>query len=82
MILGDLSVELIRRQLPCGGWPALASSAQAALEPTCYSLLALGAEATGIRDRAYGFLLRAQNANGSWPVFVGDDHNGSWATSL
>ena len=28
------------------------------------------------------FLLRAQNPNGSWPVFAGDDHDGSWVTSL
>jgi len=28
------------------------------------------------------FLLRAQNPNGSWPVFVGDDHDGAWLTSL
>jgi len=27
-------------------------------------------------------LLREQNPNGSWPVFVGDDHDGSWLTSL
>ena len=24
----------------------------------------------------------AQNPNGSWPAFAGDDHNGSWVTSL
>lgn len=77
-----LSAELIRRQLPCGGWPALASSAQAALEPTCYSLLALGSGAKHVRGCARGFLLRLQNPNGSWPVFEGDDHEGSWVTSL
>jgi hypothetical protein len=27
-------------------------------------------------------LLREQNPNGNWPVFVGDDHDGSWLTSL
>jgi hypothetical protein len=72
----------MHRQLPCGSWPALASSAQAALEPTCYSLLALGSQAKDARNRAELFLLRAQNPNGSWPVFVGDDHDGSWVTSL
>lgn len=49
MVLGALSSDLIRRQLPCGGWPALASSAQAAVEPTCYSLLVLGSQATDVR---------------------------------
>jgi len=80
--LSDLSAELIRRQLPCGGWSALVSSAQPALEPTCYSLLAVGSQATDVRERAHSFLLRAQNPNGSWPVFAGDDHDGSWVTSL
>jgi hypothetical protein len=79
---GDLSAELVRRQLPCGGWCALVSSAQPALEPTCYSLLAIGSQAADVRERAQAFLLREQNPNGSWPVFVGDDHDGSWLTSL
>ena len=82
MVLEALSSELIHRQLPCGGWPALASSAQAAVEPTCYSLLVLGSQAKDVRDRAHRFLLRAQNPNGSWPVFVGDDQDGSWVTAL
>jgi len=82
VVLGDLRAELIHRQLPCGGWAALASSAQAAIEPTCYSVLALGAQATDVGERAYSFLLRTQNPNGSWPVFLGDDHDGSWVTSL
>jgi hypothetical protein len=82
VVLSDLPAELIRRQLPCGGWSALASSAQPALEPTCYSVLTLGSQATGVREGAYSFLLRAQNPNGSWPVFAGDDLDGSWVTSL
>ena len=82
MVFSDRFAELVRRQFPCGGWSTLRSSAQPALEPTCYSLLVLGSQATGVRDRAYGFLLRAQNPNGSWPVFAGDDHDGSWVTSL
>lgn len=82
MALSDLRGELTRRQLPCGGWSALTSSAQPAVEPTCYSVLALGSQATDVGERAYRFLLRAQNPNGSWPVFLGDDHDGSWVTSL
>lgn len=82
MGLSDLSAELIRRQLPCGGWSALVSSVQPALEPTCYSLLAVGSQAADVRERAHSFLVRAQNPNGSWPVFAGDDHDGSWVTSL
>src|SRR5215472_16445068 len=82
VVLNDLRAELARRQLPCGGWSALASSPQPALEPTCYSLLALGSQATDVRERAQSFLLHAQNPNGSWPAFAGDDHDGCWATSL
>jgi len=82
LVLSDVRSELTRRQLLCGGWSALASSAQPAMEPTCYSVLALGSQATDVRERAYSFLLRAQNPNGSWPVFLGDDHDGSWVTSL
>ncbi len=82
MVPSDLSAALIRRQLPCGGWSALVSSDQPALEPTCYSVLALSSCATDVRERAQIFLLRTQNPNGSWPVFMGDDQDGSWLTSL
>ena len=82
MIPSNLSAELVRRQLPCGGWSALVSSSHPALEPTCYSLFAVGSQATDARELAQAFLLREQNPNGSWPVFVGDDHDGSWLTSL
>ena len=82
MVLSDLSAELVRRQLPCGGWSALASSPQPALEPTCYSVLALGSQAPDTSERAQAFFLRTQNPNGSWPAFAGDDHDGCWVTSL
>ena len=82
MVPSDLSAALIRRQLPCGGWSALVSSDQPAVEPTCYSVLALGSCTLGVRERAQDFLLRTQNPNGSWPVFMGDDRDGSWLTSL
>jgi hypothetical protein len=82
VVLSDLRSELTRKQLPCGGWSALVSCAQPALEPTCYSVLAIGSQHTDVRERAHGFLLRAQNPNGSWPVFAGDDQDGCWVTSL
>ena len=80
--LSCLQSELLRRQLPCGGWAALVSSAQAALEPTCYSLLAMNTNTGPTIQTALRFLLRAQSSNGSWPVFLGDDPDGSWVTSL
>jgi hypothetical protein len=84
---GDGQVQNLRellahRQLPTGGWSALSSSPQAALEPTALACLALGCEFSFVRDRAIQFLVRIQNANGSWPVFEGDDQEGAWTTSL
>ena len=82
IVLSDLLAELALRQLPCGGWAALASSSQPAIEPTCYSALVLSSAPVGDIERAQAFLLRTQNPNGSWPVFPGDDQEGGWVTSL
>ena len=82
IVLSTLLAELSLRQLPCGGWAALASSSQPSIEPTCYSALVLGSAPVGDIARAQDFLLRTQNPNGSWPVFPGDDHQGGWVTSL
>ncbi len=82
IVLSTLLAELALRQLPCGGWAALASSSQPAIEPTCYSALVLGSAPVGDIERAQDFLLRTQNPNGSWPVFPGDDQEGGWVTSL
>ena len=82
IVLSNLLAELSLRQLPCGGWAALASSSQPAIEPTCYAALALGSAPVGDIERAQDFLLRTQNPNGSWPVFPGDDQEGGWVTSL
>lgn len=78
----NVLAELALRQLPCGGWAALASSSQPAIEPTCYAALALGSAPVGDIERAQDFLLRTQNPNGSWPVVPGDDQEGGWVTSL
>ena len=82
IVLSTLLAELAQRQLPCGGWAALASSSQPAIEPTCYSALALSSAPVGDIERAQDFLLHTQNPNGSWPVFPGDDQEGGWVTSL
>jgi hypothetical protein len=82
IVFSDLLAELALRQLPCGGWAALASSSQPAIEPTCYSALALGSAPVGDIARGQDFLLRTQNPNGSWPVFPADDQDGGWVTSL
>jgi hypothetical protein len=82
VVLSSLLAELIVRQLPCGGWAALASSSQPALEPTCFTAPALGSFPGGALERAQEFLLRTQNPNGSWPAFSGNDNDGAWVTSL
>jgi Prenyltransferase and squalene oxidase repeat len=74
--------ELIDRQLPDGGWPFRADTAQTAVEPTALALLALASSSVGERDAAVRFLLRIQNPNGSWPAFRGDDEEGSGFTGL
>jgi hypothetical protein len=74
--------ELIHRQLPEGGWPFTTDTTQSAVEPTALALLALPSNSVRERDAAIRFLLRIQNANGSWPTFSGDDGEGSGLTGL
>jgi hypothetical protein len=73
---------LAQKQLPSGGWAALSSSSQTAVEPTALACIALGLGFEGVHNRATGFLARTQNPNGSWPVFLGDDQEGAWVTAL
>jgi hypothetical protein len=74
--------DLIDRQLPEGGWPFSSDTTQSAIEPTALALLALPSSSVRERDAAVRFLLRTQNANGSWPAFRGDDGEGSGLTGL
>ena len=78
----DLCAVLATRQLPNGGWPALSSSSQASLEASALAHFALVPDSARVGARATDFLLNVQNPNGSWPAFLGDDHVGSWTTSL
>jgi hypothetical protein len=74
--------ELIDRQLREGGWPFTPDTTHSALEPTALALLALPSNSVRERGAAIRFLLRTQNANGSWPAFSGDDAGGSGLTGL
>ena len=78
----QVRAELRRRELLSGGWAGLRSSSQAALEATCFAALALGPQDPAIAERTQDLLLRAQNPNGSWSAFLGDDQDGAWVTSL
>src|SRR5215472_8114749 len=80
--LAAIRRTLVQHQLPSGGWPALALSSQTAIEPTAYSMLALGSGFQDEYEHARQGLLHCQNPNGSWPAFVGDDQEGAWTTAL
>lgn len=71
--------ELRRRQFACGG--VNRTSTQAATEASCLAALAVRSLPV-VEPTAQEFLLGIQNLNGSWPAFDGDDHEGSWTTSL
>jgi hypothetical protein len=73
---------LIEGQLPEGGWPFLSNGKQMAIEPTALALLALPSNLNHERTAAIRALAHAQNANGSWPAFCGDDVHGSGYTGL
>lgn len=78
----ELRSRLAEKQLSSGGWAALSFSSQPALEPTALACMALGSEHDEVQVRARRFLVTTQNSNGSWPVFLGDDHEGAWVTAL
>src|SRR5437867_3579006 len=73
--------EILKRQLPQGGW-GFGSSSQWVTETTALALLALRLQPSSVYSRGLEFLLRCQNLDGSWPGFAGDDPEGSWVTSL
>ena len=78
----ELKNALIKQELSDGGWSHGSSVRQAALEPTCFSLLALRWDPSPALARGLRLLLRIQNLNGSWPAFTGDDSEGSGLTAL
>ncbi len=80
-LLRDLQAEIEKRSLPGGGW-ASGNGRRAAIETTCYALMALADDQEPVRRKAIDVLLRTQNPDGSWPAFEGDDPEGCWTTSL
>ena len=80
-LLKDLQMEISKHSLHSGGWPS-GNGKTAAIETTCYALMALGGDQGLARQNAIDLLLRTQNSNGSWPAFEGDDPEGCWTTAL
>lgn len=71
---------LMLKQRPSGAWGYHA--AQDSVETTCFAILALRRTDDILLLRAARALRGLQNPNGSWPVFDGDEEDGSWATAL
>jgi hypothetical protein len=55
---------------------------QDAVEPTCLAILALRHQPSAHLEQALDAIENLQNKDGSWPAFVGDEHEGRWTTSL
>ena len=73
--------DIEKCSLSGGGW-ATGNGRRAAIETTCYALMALNDRQAPACDRAINLLLRTQNPDGSWPAFEGDDPEGCWTTAL
>jgi len=70
-VLEHLQAEIEKRSLSSSGW-ASGNSRRAGIETTSYALMALHDRRSIARDRGIDLLFRTQNADGSWPAFVGD----------
>jgi hypothetical protein len=68
------------RQRNTGGWPYVAH--QDAIEATCLAILSCRNQPGDYLERAVDFLERAQNPDGGWAAFIGDDQQSCWATAL
>jgi hypothetical protein len=71
-LLRKIQAEIERRNLSGGGW-ASGNGRTAAVETTCYALMALQDSQSPARDKGIDQLIRTQNPDGSWPAFQGDD---------
>jgi hypothetical protein len=68
------------RQRNPGGWSYAAH--QDAIEPTCLAILSCRNQPGDYLGRAVDFIERAQNPDGGWAAFTGDDQPSCWATAL
>jgi hypothetical protein len=68
------------RQRSTGGWAYVAR--QDAIEPTCLATLSCRNQPGDFLERALDFIERAQNPDGGWAAFTGDDQQSCWVTAL
>src|SRR5215471_10293055 len=68
------------RQRNTGGWSYAAH--QDAIEPTCLAILSCRNQPGDYLERAVDFIERAQNPDGGWAAFTGDDQQSCWTTAL
>src|SRR5215469_5818982 len=68
------------RQRNTGGWSYAAH--QDAIEPTCWAILSCRNQAGDYLEQAVDFVERAQNPDGGWAAFTGDDQQSCWVTAL
>src|SRR5262249_47513009 len=80
-LVEQLEIEIERRTLSGGGW-AGGSGSSAAMEVTCLGVMALRSDQERARSNAVKVLSRAQNPDGTWPAFEGDDSDRCWTTAL
>jgi squalene cyclase len=80
-LLREIQTEIEAHSLSRGGW-STGSGGSAAIETTCYALMALAKDQEPVRRKAIDVLIRTQNTDGSWPAFEGDDPEGCWTTAI
>jgi len=78
--VSGLRGTLSANQKPTGAWGYRGN--QDSVESTCFAILALRRQPSIELAQALQALQRLQNADGSWPAFIGDEPEGCWTTAL
>ena len=80
LVMSELHETLKANQRPTGAWGYRGN--QDSVESTCFAILALRRQPSIELAQALQALQRLQNADGSWPAFIGDEPEGCWTTAL
>ena len=79
-VTAGLRETLNANQRPTGAWGY--RGIQDSVESTCLAMLALRRQPSIEFARAVHAVQGLQNADGSWPAFMGDEPEGCWTTAL